>query len=541
MGRISGYHPFVLVILDGWGIAPGSDTNPITLAHTPVFKKLWETYPHTTLAASGTSVGLPEGQEGNSEAGHLNLGAGRIVLQDAVWISNSIKDGTFFKNTAFLEASKSALKKNTSVHLMGLLSGYNSGHSQPDHLQALLEFFRDQGNKRVYLHLFTDGRDTPKFSAEGLLANLNKSLQNKERIVTIMGRLYGMDRKKDWKHTELAYRALVRGEGRFARTPEEALKEAYKSGESDEFIVPTVIGTKESFRESRVREGDSVVFFNLRSDRARQLTKAFVQPSFQSQNPGSFKRLPLLKDVLFVAMTDFGPDLPGVLTAYPSRDVHMSLPFVLGDVRQMYIAESEKYAHMTYFFNGGYANPVAGEQRIMVQSPNVSSYDATPEMATREITNVAVEHLERGLIDVVGINYANADMVGHTGNLKAGIRAVETIDACLGELYEAVKRCHGVLMITADHGNIEEMVDLNSGIVNTEHSINRVPFLCVDTRSPAETFTLRSEGVLADVAPTILEMMGRVKPDEMTGRSLILKRSQKHKIIKSQSRLRSLK
>ncbi len=525
------YHPFVLVILDGWGIAPGSNSNPITLAHTPIFKKLWETYPSTTLAASGAAVGLPEGQEGNSEAGHLNLGAGRIVLQDAVWISNSIKDGTFFKNTAFLEASKSAHKNNASVHLIGLLSGYNSGHSQPDHLQALLEFFRDQGNKRVFLHLFTDGRDTPKFSAEGLFANLNKLLQHNEQVVTVMGRLYGMDRKKDWRHTELAYRALVSGHGRFAQNPEVALKEAYKQGESDEFVVPTIIGTKGTFRATRVRSGDSVVFFNLRSDRARQLTKAFVQPSFQSQNPGSFKRIPLLKDLTFVAMTDFGPDLPGVLTAYPSRDVHMSLPFVLGDVRQMYIAESEKYAHMTYFFNGGYANPVAGEQRIMVQSPNVPSYDSTPEMAAREITKVAVEHLEHKLIDVIGINYANADMVGHTGNLKAGIQAVEAIDASLGELFEAVRRRRGVLLITADHGNIEEMVDLNSGVVNTEHSTNRVPFLCVDTRVSAPEYLLRPDGVLADVAPTMLELMGRIKPDEMTGKSLIIKRSK----VKSQN------
>jgi len=522
MGKKHDYHPFVLVILDGWGIARGSDTNPITLAHTPVFKQLWEGYPHTTLAASGTAVGLPEGQEGNSEAGHLNLGAGRIVLQDAVWISNSIQDGTFFKNTAFLEASKSALKKNASVHLMGLLSGYNSGHSQPDHLQALLEFFRNQGNKRVYLHLFTDGRDAPKFSAEGFLENLKALLQRNEQIATMMGRLYGMDRKKDWNHTELAYRALVCGEGRFAPDPNVALKLAYKSGESDECIMPTVIGTKESCKESRVRDGDSVVFFNLRSDRARQLTKAFVQPSFQSQNPGSFRRVPFLNDIVFVAMTDFGPDLPGVLTAYPSRDVRMSLPFVLRDLRQMYIAESEKYAHITYFFNGGYAGPVANEQRILIQSPSTSSYDSTPEMAAREITNVAVRGLDHASVDVIGLNYANADMIGHTGNLKAGIQAVEVIDECLGKLYEVVKRRRGVLVITADHGNIEEMVDLNSGAVNTEHSTNPVPFLCVDTRTATVNYSLRPEGILADVAPTMLELMGIKQPEEMTGRSLIV-------------------
>ncbi len=511
--------PFVLIVLDGWGIAKHQPDNPIEMANTPTYNLLWEKYIHTTLSASGSDVGLLPGQDGNSEAGHMNLGAGRIVKQDNVIISESIADGTFFKNPAFIAATNHATRNGGSLHLMGILTDKNSGHANPDHVRALLRLAREKGVKRVFLHLFTDGRDTPKYSALGLLRPLAEYLQPHEKIATIMGRVY-LDRKKYWHKTERAYNALVLGEGKIVSEAEAAIKEAYANNFSDEFIPPYIISPDGSSEYGRIKDGDAVIFFNLRSDRARQLTKPFVQNKFEEQNPNSFQRSKVLKDLVFVAMTDFGPDLDRVLTAYPSIDISGTLPAVLQNLRQLYIAESEKYAHITYFFNGGHPQAVGGEDRISVPSPIVESYDQVPEMSAYAITDIVLDNIKKDNYDFYGINFANADMVGHTGNLSAAIKAVECIDKCTGMIMAEVLKRDGVLFITADHGNVEEIIDVKSGEIDTEHSTNPVPFFIASNNKLSNRQVL-PQGILADVAPTILSVLGIDKSREMTGRNLL--------------------
>src|SRR3989339_512004 len=357
--------PLILVILDGWGLAKPNRGNAVTLSKTPTMSGLVKKYTNTKLHAHGKYVGLPAKQVGNSEAGHMNIGGGRLVEQDAVVISRSISDGTFYKNSAFLGAIRHVNKMNSKFHLVGMLSNGQSPHSDPTHLAAILRLLKERGVNNIYLHIITDGRDSPKYASLNLIDELEKKLTNNERIATVMGRFYAMDRKKTWDRTEKAFRALVSGQGRKATTAQEAITEAYNRGESDEFIEPYIIENVPK-DNSRIEDGDSVAFFNLRSDRSRQLTKAFVQNNFNKMNPGSFKRGKKLKHLYFVAMTDFGPDLNEILTAYPSIDLHNTIPMQLADLKQLYIAETEKYAHITYFFNGGYAGTVAGEKHIMI-------------------------------------------------------------------------------------------------------------------------------------------------------------------------------
>lgn len=508
--------PLVLIIFDGWGIAPPGPGNAITQAKTPTMESLMERFPSTTLAASGTDVGLPQNQEGNSEAGHMNIGAGRIVEQDARRILKSINDGSFFKNAAFIAAFHHVEKYRSQLHLMGLLTDEQSGHACPDHLLALIAMARSRRLRSVFLHLFTDGRDAPPQAGIHLLRRLELMTKGRERIATVMGRFYAMDRKKMWPRTKRAYDAMVLGKGRQAATAEHAILEAYERGQTDEFIEPTIVGAR---NRGRIRDDDSVIFFNLRSDRARQLSKAFVQEKFNSLNPGSFRRQHLPKNLRFVAMTDFGPDLGDIYTAFPSVDLYSTLPVMLRGLRQLYIAESEKYAHVTYFFNGGYDKPVAGEDRVLIPSPNVPSYDAAPGMRANEIADYVVKDLKRHRHDVIVANFANPDMLGHTGNIRAMIKGVEVVDACVGRIHQAVAAAKGTLVVTADHGNAESKLAKDGKSVNTEHTRSRVPFI-IATPRPLSV-ALRNDGRLADVSPTILELLGIQQPSTMTGRSLM--------------------
>ena len=511
----------LLLILDGWGIAPASIGNAITLAKTPCYNMLIKKYPNTKLIAHGLKVGLPKNQTGNSEAGHMNMGAGRIVLQDDRHITDAIKNGTFFKNSAFLEAINNVKKNKSNIHLMGLLSGNQSAHVDPEHLQALLELLRTKGIKNIYLHLFTDGRDSSPQVGLRYLKKLKNSFKNGEKIATISGRFYAMDRNKNWSRTELAYKAMVDGKGIFVDSDEEAIIQAYNRGETDEFIKPTVICSN-SKPIVKIKNNDSIIFFNLRSDRARQLTKLFVQKNVCDMNNNCKINVLKFKNLKFVSMTDFGPDLDSILAAFPSGDIKETLPMHLKNLRQLYLAESEKYAHVTYFFNGGYKDPVAGENREMIPSPNVFSYAQKPEMSADKICARIIQTLEKKLFDFYVVNFANPDMVGHTGDLKAGIKSVEKIDDCLSKIYEAFKQRDDIrILITADHGNIEEMINLVTGEVDTKHSTNPVPFILLD--KDLKNAKLK-KGILADVAPTILDLLNIKKSKLMTGKSLISKK-----------------
>ncbi|PIR93221.1 2,3-bisphosphoglycerate-independent phosphoglycerate mutase [Candidatus Falkowbacteria bacterium CG10_big_fil_rev_8_21_14_0_10_43_10] len=514
--------PLILIILDGWGIAPPSQGNAVTLAKTPVVNKLIKDYPYTELCAHGSCVGLPEYQDGNSEAGHMNIGAGRVVGQDVIRITKAVKDGTFYKNSAFLQAIKHAKENRSHLHLMGLLSNGMSAHSDPEHIMALLRLARKHGIKNTYLHLFTDGRDSPQYAALKLIQNLEKKLLKNEYIATVMGRYYGMDRKKNWPVTEQAYDVLTceKCRWRSAASAIDAVTESYNRKNTDEFMEPYVI-LRKGKSLPRIDSNDAIIFFNLRSDRARQIAKAFIQKNFEKMNRGSFKRKKLLENFSFTAMTDFGPDLENILTAYPSVDLWNTLPILLADKRQFYIAETEKYAHVTYFFNGGYADPVAGELRFQVASPDVKSYDQTPEMSSGELTEMLLRHIKEETFDFITINYACPDMIGHTGNLAAGIKAVEGVDKYLGKVIKEADKKGVNLIITADHGNIEEMINLKTGEVDTEHSTNPVPFILFDGRLRKKKKILREKGILGDVAPTVLRLLGKEHPKEMAGKSLL--------------------
>lgn len=516
----SGNLPIVLAIIDGWGVRPGQPQNddPTAVARIPFLRKLEKEYPHALLGASGKDVGLPSGQAGNSEAGHLNLGAGRIVEQDAVYISNSIKDGTFFKNPALLNAIKHVKRHHSRLHLMGLLSNYNSGHASPDHLHNLLRL-ANENKIEVFLHLFTDGRDSPRYDALKFLHELELRLKPGQVVATICGRFYAMDRKKDWTRTGQTYKLLTEGAGVADTSAEEAIRHAYNRGENDEYLTPTVITDARHRPLGTIRDGDSIIFFNLRSDRARQLSKPFVQKKFEAENSGSFKRKIILKNLRFVALTDFGPDLDDIVTAFPSRDVKNALPVALMGLKQFYVAESEKFAHITYFLNGGYDKALAGETRLMLPSPKVASYDRVPQMSAYAITKKVTSALKKRQFDFVGINFANADMVGHTGNAKACVKAMEVIDDSLKTIAKALPP-QGLLMVTADHGNVEKVIDPKTGEVDTEHSINPVRLLMYGQSFHYKQFRKRT-GILADVAPTILKLFGRPQPKEMTGKSLL--------------------
>ncbi|MEK9129799.1 MAG: 2,3-bisphosphoglycerate-independent phosphoglycerate mutase [Patescibacteria group bacterium] len=511
----------VLIILDGWGIAPASNGNAIALAKTPTMDFLYKKYPNTILKAHGKYVGLPKYQDGNSEAGHMNLGAGRKVKQDAVYISESIVDGTFFKNTAILEAIKHIKKYKTNVHIMSLLSGSQSPHTDLSHIHAILKLVEQQeiGGDRIFLHFFTDGRDSSQYGALEYYKKVTTYFQRNENVATISGRFYAMDRKKKWERIEKVYNAIVLGEGEKTESPEQAIINAYNKKLTDEYIIPTVI-TKNEKPISVVKDNDAIIFSNLRSDRARELTKAFVQKNFNEMNPGSFKRKKVLQNIRFVAMTDFGPDLPHIFTAFPSRDIKMSMPAVLENIKQVYIAETEKYAHMTYFINGGYANPVDGEERIKISSLDIPYYDKEPQMSAPEITKTVLKKIQENNYNFIAVNFANPDMIGHTGNLQATIQAIECVDKCVGEIVKKVQEKNGNIIITADHGNAEEMINLKTGEIDTKHSKNPVPFILVNNQN--KKLNLRDGGTLVDVAPTILELLQKKKPKEMKGKTLII-------------------
>lgn len=508
----------VLLILDGWGIGREDGSNPIFLAKPKFINSLYKKYPWTKLCASGPCAGLPPDQVGNSEAGHINLGAGRIVDQDVVKISKCITTGEFFKNPAFLAAVNHAKSNKSALHLMGLLSNGQSPHSDPDHLLALLTLARQCGLKKIYLHLFTDGRDSPPMSALKSIMALERSLKPNEIIATVIGRFYAMDRKKVWTRTIAAYNAMTDGHGaHFADSPQAGINRAYNASISDEFIEPIVIRQKGKMLP-RISDDDAIIFFNLRSDRARQMAKPFVQHEFEEKNPGFVKRKRVLHNVSFVAMTDFGPDLDSILTAYPSEDLKNTLPMVLKGKNQIYIAESEKYAHVTFFFNGGYADPVGGEKRINVPSPHVDRYDKTPAMSTKEITKKIIASLKK--YDFICANIACPDMIGHTGNMEAAQETVKAVNKYVKQIITAVLKNHAVLLITADHGNIEYKLNLETGERLTEHTTNPVPFIVIGGDF-GKSLKLKCDGVLGNVAPTVIKLFGLNKPKEMSKNSLI--------------------
>ncbi|HTW96700.1 MAG TPA: 2,3-bisphosphoglycerate-independent phosphoglycerate mutase [Candidatus Methylomirabilis sp.] len=508
--------PLILLILDGWGITKPSRGNAVTLAKTPTLIALAKKYPYTLLHAHGKFVGLPAGQVGNSEAGHMNIGAGRLVEQDAVKINRSITEGTFFKNVAFREAMRRVNKNHSKLHLMGMLSNGMSPHSDLSHLFALIKMARQNKVKRIYLHLFTDGRDSPQHESLRLIKGLDKVLNKDIKIATIMGRFYAMDRKKAWNRTRAAYNAMVLGDGLTAASAEKAIIESYNRDETDEYIKPYLID-----KAGLIADNDSIIFFNLRSDRARQLAKVFIQKDFTKRNHGSFLRKKTLQNIYFVTMTDFGPDLDSIVTAYPSVDIKQTLPIVLNNLKQLYLAESEKFAHVTYFFNGGYAGMINGEEHFMIPSPDVYSYDRAPQMRSYELTEKVLQDLKNDRYDFTVMNFAASDMVAHTGNLKAAITCCEIIDECVAKIVDAYLRHNGTVIITADHGNIEEMINLKTGEVDTEHSVFPVPFNLINNR--LKNLKLREGGSLCDIAPTILQIIGQKKPALMTGRGLLKK------------------
>jgi len=536
-------NPVILVILDGWGVNTEEKGNAIAQAKTPVVDGLDLFYPHCLLQASSLSVGLPWGKPGNSEVGHLTLGAGRIIYQDLVRISLSLENKSFFKNPGILKAIKHSQVNNSNLHLIGLFSSA-SVHSSLDHLYGLLELAKIHNLKKVFIHLFTDGRDSSPHEALTIFNKLKSRMDslNIGKIASVQGRYYSMDRNKNWQRTKKAYELLTNGEGIISQDPTKTIKDSYKREITDEFIEPTIIKiknfTRQSFskknlggQESKIKNGevetikdnDAVVFFNFRADRARQLTQAFMEKDFQG-----FKRRKILKNLCFVTMTEYEKGIP-CQVAFPPQEVHWPLARVVSKagLKQLHIAETEKYAHVTYFFNGGKELPFEGEERILIPSPSVSHYDKTPEMSALKITHRLIKEIKKEKYHFIIINYANGDMIGHTGNFSAALEAVEHVDFCLGQLIKEVLDYKGLLAITADHGNAEEMLNLKTGEVLTEHTDNPVPFWLVGPQFKKKNETkikekiVTAQGILSDVAPTILELMNLKKPKEMTGESLL--------------------
>lgn len=519
------YKPVALIILDGWGIAPPGPGNAIELASTPFFNSLWAGFPRTQLKASGKAVGLPEGEVGTSEVGHLNIGAGRIVWQDVSKIDQAIEDGPFFKNQALVEAARRAEEKKANLHLLGLV-GEGTVHSSLEHLFALLRLCAQEGiaGERVMIHFFSDGRDSPPKSALDCLSSLKEKIREYGvgKIASVMGRYYAMDRDRRWERTEKAYRALTLGEGENAASAEEAVEQAYTRGETDEFIQPTLIqrgptSSEVGPRKGSIKDGDSVVFFNFRADRARQLTKAFVFPEFKY-----FERGPYFENLFFVSLVECEKGIPVSASAFIPHHIKANLTQVISQQGriQLHIAESEKYAYVTYYFNGGIEPSFPGEDRIVISSPKVSTYDSAPEMSAPKIAGEAEKRIKRASYNFILVNFANPDMLGHTGITPAAIKGIEATDKALKKVVNAVLEKGGVCIITADHGNAEEMIDLITGEVSTSHSNNRVPFIVVGQRDHFRSRELQS-GILADVAPTVLKLMGIPKPSLMTGKSLI--------------------
>ena len=499
--------PTTLIIMDGFGLAPASDDNAVTLANTPVLDRLFKEYANTTLSASGLDVGLPAGQMGNSEVGHTNIGGGRVVFQDLPRISRAIDDGSFFKNETYNKAMDDCLKHGSSLHLYGLLSD-GGVHSHIQHLFALLQMAKDKGLTKVYVHCFLDGRDVSPTSGKGFVAALRDECARigVGKIATVMGRYYAMDRDKRWERVQMAYDAMVYGEGVQNADPVDAVAKSYANGVTDEFVEPVVCD-----KEGTIGDNDSVIFFNFRPDRAREITRAIVDPDFDGFQREYFP-------TTYVCNTEYDAAMPNVLVAWPRVAVKNGLGEYLSNMgmTQLRIAETEKYAHVTFFFNGGVETQYPGEDRVLVPSPKVATYDLQPEMSAFEVCDKCVERIESGNYDVIILNFANCDMVGHTGVLEAAVKAVETVDTCVGRVVEATLKMGGIAMITADHGNAEDMQQPD-GSPMTAHTTNLVPFILCGASSELHT------GRLADIAPTILDVLGLACPPEMDGRTLIVR------------------
>ena len=510
-------NPLVLVILDGWGASACEEGNAIATAHKPNIDRYFAEYPNTTLQASGEAVGLPEGQMGNSEVGHLNIGAGRVVYQELTRITRSIKDGSFFTNEELLRVVRNVKASNRALHLLGLLSD-GGVHSHIEHLFALLELANREGLKKVYIHAFLDGRDVSPANAGQYIDALEKKCAELGvgQVVTVMGRYYAMDRDQRWDRTARAYQAMVLGEGLKTEHAEEAVEESYKRDETDEFVQPTVMVGSDGRPLATIEDGDAVIFYNFRPDLARQITRAFVDGDFTN-----FDRPPEPPKIDFVCMTQYDKTIPAPVAFKPQRLVN-TLGEVLSqhNIKQLRLAETEKYAHVTFFFNGGVESPNPGEERVLIPSPKVATYDLKPEMSAAEVTDALLNQLQKERYEVIVMNYANPDMVGHIGKMDAAVKAIETVDRCLGQVVEAVLARRGTVMVTADHGNAELMRDAQGEPV-TCHTTQPVPFILINDDQYRQAKL--SPGRLEDIAPTVLEILNIAKPAEMTGRSLILK------------------
>ncbi len=505
----------MLMILDGFGDNKNQDGNAIKLAKTPNIDKLMKKYPSTDIYTSGLQVGLPEGQMGNSEVGHTNIGAGRIVYQELTRITKSIEDGDFFSIPEFINAIENCKKNNSKLHILGLVSD-GGVHSHIRHLYGLLEMAKRRDFEDVYIHCFLDGRDTPPASAESYLSQLQEKIKEKGigKIASLSGRFYAMDRDKRWERVQKCYNALVNGEGEKAGDVIKAIEDSYQKEVFDEFVEPTVICNGND-PVAKIEENDSVIFFNFRPDRAREITRAIVDPKF---NDFETKKM----NLYYVCFTNYDETMPNVEIAFKKEAIKNTFGEVVANnnLTQLRIAETEKYAHVTFFFNGGEEKQYNGEDRILVPSPKVETYDMKPEMSAYEVTDKVCEAIKNDKYDVIILNYANTDMVGHTGSLQAAIKAVETVDECVGKVVELVESKNGNLIITADHGNAEQMIDYKTGEPHTAHTTNPVPIILITENKDIK---LKENGKLADLAPTMLDLIGIEKPNEMTGESLLVK------------------
>jgi 2,3-bisphosphoglycerate-independent phosphoglycerate mutase len=505
--------PTAIIILDGWGQNDEKTGNAVAMASTPVYKQLINKYPNTLIAASGMDVGLPEGQMGNSEVGHLNIGAGRIIYQELTRITKSIADGDFYKNSVLMDAMLQAKNKGTKLHTWGLLSD-GGVHSHIDHLKALIKMAKDLGLDNIYVHAFMDGRDTSPTSGIDYIKDLENYMESIDfgKIASVSGRYYSMDRDKRWERIEKSYRMLVDGVGNTAESAVRVMEDSYANGVTDEFVIPTVI-VDNGQPVATVSEEDSIIFFNFRPDRAREITRAIVDVDFNGFERTYFK-------TKYVGFTQYDKTIENIEIAYAQQSIEETLGEYLSTLgkSQLRIAETEKYAHVTFFFNGGVEAPNEGEDRVLIESPKVATYDLKPEMSAYEMTDRLLKELDRDYYDFVIVNFANPDMVGHTGVIEAAVKAVEVVDECLGRIVDKLEEKQGSFLITADHGNAEQMLT-PEGDPFTAHSTNKVPCIL----GGAGNVALREDGRLSDLAPTVLELMDLDVPKEMTGSSLIIK------------------